>query len=375
LHAAGYRLVYVDEPLAFLLAPDTPVAYACQRLRWAQGAMQVLRREPALWKRGGLTLAQRIGYLNALTVYLTAYYHLVFYVAPGLFIILGVSPIAADAAVALPVFVSRMLIEAAVFKLATGKQGRLFLSECFRMINLSLHIRASWALLFPDGHAFRVTPKGQHGGVPLSLLGPMLVLVLFNLTAHGVALHRLSAGPSDIGALLLATFFAGQFALAGALAMLHVYERRSVDDRFVFPVSFHAHLRMDTADAQVRGVHIRRINRWNAYITGEDLPLDGIGTLELNAADIRRPLCVRFHGTESLDSEESPLTISRVALLDLTVSEGDRLEHMLFNDSLSAFFTAARPAAWPHGLTAGEGLDPRRSERTAAFVHVRSEIL
>lgn len=372
LHAAGYRLVYVDEPLAFLLAPDTPVAYACQRLRWAQGAMQVLRGERALWKRNGLTLGQRVGYLNALTVYLTSYYHLVFYAAPGLFILLGVSPIAADAAVALPVFASRMLIDAAVFKLATGRQGRLFLSECFRMMNLSLNIRASWALIFPNGHAFRVTPKGQHGGVALSLLVPILVIVLFNLTAVGVALHRLGAAPNGIGALLLATFFAGQFALAGALAMLHVYERRSVDERFVFPVSFKAHLRMDEGDAQVRGVHIRRINRWHAYITGDDLPLEGIGTLELIATNIRRPIRVRFHGTEPMKSEGSGLTISRVALLNLTAIEGDRLESMLFNDSLPAFFTSARPAAWP---TAGEGLDPKPSEVTGAFVPVRSGIL
>jgi cellulose synthase (UDP-forming) len=92
LHAAGYRSVYVDEALGFMLAADTPFAYARQRERWCQGSMQILRSECPLWKRG-LSLWQRIFYFNALSVYLTAYLHLVCYLAPGLFLLFGWSPI------------------------------------------------------------------------------------------------------------------------------------------------------------------------------------------------------------------------------------------------------------------------------------------
>ncbi len=63
LHAAGWKSFYHDELLAMGLAPQDYVAFTVQRLRWGQGAMQVLRRENPLFKRG-LTFPQRLNYLS-----------------------------------------------------------------------------------------------------------------------------------------------------------------------------------------------------------------------------------------------------------------------------------------------------------------------
>lgn len=56
----GLRVVYVDEVLGAGLVPSDFAAYQRQRQRWAQGAMQILRRHRrALLGRSRLTLAQR----------------------------------------------------------------------------------------------------------------------------------------------------------------------------------------------------------------------------------------------------------------------------------------------------------------------------
>jgi exo-beta-1,3-glucanase (GH17 family)/cellulose synthase/poly-beta-1,6-N-acetylglucosamine synthase-like glycosyltransferase len=61
---SGYRAVYVDRVLGAGLLPRDFSAYARQRKRWAQGAMQILRLHArSLLGRSRLTLAQRYHFL------------------------------------------------------------------------------------------------------------------------------------------------------------------------------------------------------------------------------------------------------------------------------------------------------------------------
>ncbi|MGY1691658.1 glycosyltransferase family 2 protein [Geodermatophilus sp. SYSU D01105] len=61
LHALGWRTVYHHETLALGLAPEDLGTMLTQRLRWAQGTVQVMLRENPLVQRG-LTVAQRLMY-------------------------------------------------------------------------------------------------------------------------------------------------------------------------------------------------------------------------------------------------------------------------------------------------------------------------
>ena len=65
------------------LAPQDYLAFTVQRLRWGQGAMQVLRRENPLFKRG-LTFAQRINYLASMTTYFESFQRLIYTLAPSI---------------------------------------------------------------------------------------------------------------------------------------------------------------------------------------------------------------------------------------------------------------------------------------------------
>ena len=239
LHAAGYRSLYVDEALGYLLAPDTPYAYSNQRLRWAQGAMQILRRENPIRKRG-LNFWQRVSYMNSLAGYLAAYQHLLFYLSPALFLAFGLSPIAVDPRLAFPMFVGHIVIDIAIYKYLARPYARLFLGECYKMLSMALYIRASVTLFRPDGLLFRVTPKGKHSGLPWSLWLPSSVLFAINLTAVGLGVARFAHGDAYPGAVALTTFFAAFFSIAGALALVHAYERRAAHEAFAFPADFTA---------------------------------------------------------------------------------------------------------------------------------------
>lgn len=363
LHAAGYRSLYVDEPLGYLLAPDTPYAYANQRLRWAQGAMQILRRENPLLKPG-LSLWQRIGYLNSLSGYLSAYQHLLFYVSPALFLLFGLSPIAVDPRLALPVFVGHIVVDVIVYKLLARPYARLFLGECYKILGIALHVRASVTLARSDGLPFRVTPKGRHGGLPPSLVLPAMGLFAVNLTAVGIGLTRLSATESHLGAVLLTTFFAAMFAVAGALALIHAYERRSVHDAFSFPVNLAGSF---INRGENRQVALRRINHQSVYVlTAQALDDQATGTLDLSAMGLSRPVAARVEGSEPTAGG----TVVKFALIDLQAVECDQLDRFLFEQALPRLF-----GQFESDGQSGAQADWSDQGPMPTFLHLRSSLV
>jgi cellulose synthase (UDP-forming) len=351
LHAAGYRSVYVDEALGFMLAADTPFAYARQRERWCQGSMQILRSECPLWKRG-LSLWQRIFYFNALSVYLTAYLHLVCYLAPGLFLLFGWSPIDAGNEHAVWWFAAHVLFSLVTYRALAGRHARLLLGECFRIINLPIFLRASLALLKPEGLRFRVTPKGRHGGLPRWLLGIVIALGLFNLTAAGAGVAAAAGGQAAVGPVLFATMFATFFALAAALATAHVLARRRAEDAFMFPVSLPARV-SDAAGAQP--ALIRRLNEQTAIVICERSVAEGAQVqLDLRAAQIAQPVCGLVSGVD----HDGAAPVLRVELETLGREDRQRLSAVLFHVALPTFF---------EGLT---GTPPVPARPTAAALPV-----
>ena len=69
LHAAGWRSIYVPEPLAPGIAPPNLAAWFTQQFKWARGVFELLLTTyPRLFRH--LTLGQRISYATRMTYYL-----------------------------------------------------------------------------------------------------------------------------------------------------------------------------------------------------------------------------------------------------------------------------------------------------------------
>ncbi|HXH79312.1 glycosyltransferase family 2 protein [Nocardioides sp.] len=94
VHALGWRTAYHDEVLAKGLAPEDLQTMLTQRLRWAQGTVQVMFRENPLVQKG-LSVAQRLMYLATMWSYLAGFAALIYIAAPVVYLILGVLPVSA----------------------------------------------------------------------------------------------------------------------------------------------------------------------------------------------------------------------------------------------------------------------------------------
>ncbi len=94
LHAQGWNSAYHHEVLARGLAPDDVRTMLTQRLRWAQGTVQVMLRENPLLQKG-LSVGQRLMYWATMWSYFAGFAALAYIAAPAIYLIFGIMPVQA----------------------------------------------------------------------------------------------------------------------------------------------------------------------------------------------------------------------------------------------------------------------------------------
>lgn len=181
LHARGFNSAYHNETLAYGLAPGSADAYHVQRLRWGQGAMQILRKLKPLTMRG-LTLPQRLNYFAGTAAYLEGWQKAIFYLMPLFYFFTGILPVAGNERDFLLRLFPYIAIAILAFELLSRGTGYLFLSERFTMVRVWTYMTAALALFTTRPLKFNVTPKGQTG-VPFHTYAPQLGLLVLSIAA------------------------------------------------------------------------------------------------------------------------------------------------------------------------------------------------
>jgi exo-beta-1,3-glucanase (GH17 family)/cellulose synthase/poly-beta-1,6-N-acetylglucosamine synthase-like glycosyltransferase len=169
----GLRLVYVDEVLGSGLVPSDFSAYQRQRRRWAQGAMQILRRHrQALLGRSTLSLAQRYHFVAGWLPWVGDGLHLFFSLAAMLWT-LGVLlapetfglPIAIFVVPLAVFFVIRLLLTPLLYRRRVPCSPADVAGAALAGIGLSHSVaRGVFAGLFGKTAVFAVTRKGVGNG-------------------------------------------------------------------------------------------------------------------------------------------------------------------------------------------------------------------
>jgi cellulose synthase (UDP-forming) len=90
LHARKWTSVYINKAMVCGLNPETFSAFITQRGRWATGMLQILRLKNPIF-RSGLTLHQRLCYLNSISNWFFPLTRLTFIIAPLLFLFFGIN--------------------------------------------------------------------------------------------------------------------------------------------------------------------------------------------------------------------------------------------------------------------------------------------
>jgi cellulose synthase (UDP-forming) len=202
LHALGWKSVFHHEALASGLAPEDLRSALQQRLRWAQGTLQVFLRENPLFVHG-LTLAQKSMYMATMWSYLSGFFILVYLVAPPLYLFFGWLPITAFSFDFFVRIIPYLVVNQLLFVVFgwgintwRGQQN----SVAMWPIWVTALVTSVRNVYFGTPLGFVVTPKTRlHGGALLSrmrLVRPQLVSMVVLICAALWGLLRLSLGLS-----------------------------------------------------------------------------------------------------------------------------------------------------------------------------------
>ena len=201
LHGLGWRSVYHHEILAHGLAPEDLRTMLQQRLRWAQGTIQVMLRENPLVQRG-LSVGQRLMYFATMWSYLSGFAAVAYLAAPIIYLTTGILPVDSFGLDFLEHFVPYMLFNQLLF-LVVGYGVKTWRGQQYSLALFPLWIRACTTaaanVFLGKPLGFVVTPKTRQvgGSFPWRLVLPQLVATVLLVVACVVGVLRLAVGVSD----------------------------------------------------------------------------------------------------------------------------------------------------------------------------------
>jgi cellulose synthase (UDP-forming) len=184
LHRLGYTTAYLAIPQAAGLATESLSGHIGQRIRWARGMTQIFRIDNPLGGKG-LSIGQRLCYLNAMMHFFYGVPRLVFLTAPLSFLFFGAHVIQASAA-AIALYALPHMFHANVTNSRMQSSFRhSFWAEVYESV-LASYITAPTllALINPKLGKFNVTAKGgtiSETYFDWSISRPYLILLMLNL--------------------------------------------------------------------------------------------------------------------------------------------------------------------------------------------------
>ncbi|TFD61776.1 glycosyltransferase [Cryobacterium suzukii] len=206
LHGLGFSSVYHHETLALGLAPEDLGTMITQRLRWAQGTMQVMLRENPLLQRG-LSVPQRLMYFSTMWSYLSGYAALVYFAAPAVFLCFGILPVNTTALEFFLRFLPFMVANQLLFIISShgistwrGQQYSLALFPVW----IKATTTAAANVVFHRPLGFAVTPKTrQEGTAAWHLILPQIAVAIVLVVSVIIGVTRLGLGLGEpIGTLV-----------------------------------------------------------------------------------------------------------------------------------------------------------------------------
>lgn len=240
LHARGYHSVYLGEPLISGLQPETFTGFVMQRMRWAQGMVQIfLLKNPLLMK--GLSFPQRISYISNSFFWFFPFARIIFLLAPAFFLFFGFHIYSATVgefvAYALPHVVAITMLSNFLY----GKTRWPFISELYETMQSLFSVTAIIKVFRnPRKATFMVTPKGERldGDFISSLAAPFYILIAITIGCLVAAAIRITYYPeqADIAMITGGWALFNLVLLIGALGALFERRQRRITHRVHMPV-------------------------------------------------------------------------------------------------------------------------------------------
>jgi cellulose synthase (UDP-forming) len=179
LHRKGWKSAYIKLPLAAGLATERLILHVGQRVRWARGMLQILRTDTPIFGPG-LSVGQRICYLNAMLHFMFAIPRMVFLTSPLAFLFLGQNIIAASPLAILSYALPHMFFSVATNARIQRNWRHSFWSEIYETVMAPFLVRICIVTMTsPKRGRFNVTDKGgllDKGYFDVGAVYPNLIL-------------------------------------------------------------------------------------------------------------------------------------------------------------------------------------------------------
>ncbi|NGP04193.1 glycosyltransferase [Rhodococcus sp. 14C212] len=202
LHGMGWKSVYHHEVLAHGLAPEDVGTMLTQRLRWAQGTIQVMLRENPLVQRG-LTIPQRLMYWATMWSYLAGFAAVAYIAAPVIYLIFGVLPVQAYSWDFFGRLVPFLLLNQLLFAVV-GRGTPTWRGQQYSLALFPVWIKACWTafrnVYLHKPLDFAVTPKTRQGRAtrPWGKVRYQIAAMALLVIASAVGVVRLYLGASSV---------------------------------------------------------------------------------------------------------------------------------------------------------------------------------
>jgi cellulose synthase (UDP-forming) len=275
LHARGYRSAYIGRPMIAGLQPETYTGFVVQRVRWAQGMVQILLLKNPLLEKG-LAPWQRLSYFSSAFFWFFAYARVIFVLSPAMYLIFGMQIYDATLlgffAYGLPHVVAAMYISDFLF----GKVRWAFISELYELMQAFYSLPGIVRVIrSPRSPSFMVTPKGEQldSDFISKLSGPFYTILIITIVSLVFGIYRYFAYPldHDVVVITMGWEIFNLSILLGALGAL--YERRQRRAHPRMPAQMGAEIRfgVDSGwvscrvdDLSVGGLNIRVLDSTRA---------------------------------------------------------------------------------------------------------------
>ncbi len=244
LHAMGWHSVFHPEILAYGLAPEDLGSALKQRLRWAQGTIQVFLRENPLFVEG-LSLPQRLQYLTTMYSYFSGFFNLIYLLSPIVYLFTGIAPVAAWSVEFAWRLVPFLLLNKLMFRYVAWGIS-VWRGEQYSLGLFPLWIQAVVSVLTGAELRFAVTPKERRSGNYLKLVWPQALIVWLTGLAVLYGLFSVAVGWNVQVEGVLVNVFWGVYNIVLLSALLRAAVYRPPADweakppEFLFPDGYPA---------------------------------------------------------------------------------------------------------------------------------------
>jgi cellulose synthase (UDP-forming) len=201
----GYKTFYYNRPMVSGLQPETFSGFILQRVRWAQGMIQIFLLDN-VWTKRGMTFMQKVLFTNFAFYWLFPIARIAMLAIPPLFLIFGVTvavtPVHGLLVFALPYYFATVINTQYFY----GRVRWPFISQIYEIAqSIFLAMGIYQVLRHPTSPTFKVTPKGEflEENFISKLIWPFYFMAAVQFVSIAVGAWRLMTEPQIFGNLLL----------------------------------------------------------------------------------------------------------------------------------------------------------------------------